>query len=306
MLIATDLVRKYGSHIAVDHVSFEVKKGSCFGLLGPNGAGKTSTIGILAGMVTPDGGSATLDGQAIHPDANAVKAKVGYVPQELAVYEEISAMANLEFFAALYGLGGAERRKRIDRVLELTSLTDRSSEPVAKFSGGMKRRLNIAASLMHEPELLILDEPTVGVDPQSRNAIFDALERLMADGLTILYTSHYMEEVERLCDHIVIMDNGRVVTQGRTVELLNSVSSQSVSVELASPEDAQVIQSRFGARGFAVAQKGNAVEIQSSDIASVLKILVTDCPDVIVSGIQSQRTSLEEVFLSLTGKSLRD
>ena len=197
--------------MAVDDVSFTLGRGELVGLLGPNGAGKTTTVSMVAGLLTPDRGEVLVDGSAVSGDTDPRKRKIGLVPQDLALYDELSARANLRFFGSLYGLTGAALNEAIARTLDLVGLVDRMNDKVGTFSGGMKRRLNLAAGLIHDPDILLLDEPTVGVDPQSRNAIFDNLELLRAGGKALLYTTHYMEEVERLADRIVIIDRGKVI-----------------------------------------------------------------------------------------------
>src|ERR1700691_3142429 len=211
LLSITHLQKRFGDRVAVDDVSFEVRAGETLGLLGPNGAGKTTTLSIMSGLVRPDKGSVSFQGQAVHQDANDLKRCVGLVPQELALYDELSAWANLELFGGLYGLAGEQLAHRAEEALRLVGAGNRRRDRVKGFSGGMKRRLNIAGALLHDPELILLDEPTVGVDPQSRNAIFENLEELKRRGKTLVYTTHYMEEAERLCDHVVIIDHGKVI-----------------------------------------------------------------------------------------------
>jgi ABC-2 type transport system ATP-binding protein len=211
MLRVENLTKRYGQRVAVDAISFGIEQGETVGLLGPNGAGKTTTIAMICGIARPDGGDVSLGGTSMLRNANALKRRVGLVPQDLALYEELSAWANLQLFGGLYGLGDAQLRPRGEAALSLVGLADRSKDRVSTFSGGMKRRLNIAAALLHDPDLILLDEPTVGVDPQSRNAIFDNLEELKGRGKTLLYTTHYMEEAERLCDRVLILDHGRVL-----------------------------------------------------------------------------------------------
>ena len=211
MLDVEQLSKRFGSRTAVDAISFGIGRGETVGLLGPNGAGKTTTIAMISGISKPDGGEVRLDGVSVVRDADALKRRVGLVPQDLALYEELSAWANLQLFGGLYGLGARQLRQRAEAALALVGLADRSGERVGSFSGGMKRRLNIAGALLHDPDLLLLDEPTVGVDPQSRNAIFDNLEELKRRGKTLLYTTHYMEEAERLCDRVLILDHGRIL-----------------------------------------------------------------------------------------------
>jgi ABC-2 type transport system ATP-binding protein len=211
MLEVRALRKTYGDLVAVHDVSFVLRAGEVVGLLGPNGAGKTTTVSMIAGLVTPVSGQVLVAGEPLVGDTDPKKRRIGLVPQDLALYDELSAMANLRFFGALYGLAPDVLRRSIDDALQLVGLTERANDRVSTFSGGMKRRMNLAASLLHDPDILLLDEPTVGVDPQSRNAIFANLETLKARGKALLYTTHYMEEVERLADRVVIVDHGRVV-----------------------------------------------------------------------------------------------
>lgn len=211
MIQAEKLVKRYGRTLAVDGVSISIERGKVLGLLGPNGAGKTTTVSMISGLTVPDSGEVRIDGNPLRSDTDPAKRKLGLVPQDLALYDELSARHNLEFFGSLYELNGAKLDERIASVLLLVGLADRAGDTVKTFSGGMKRRLNLAAGLLHDPDVLLLDEPTVGVDPQSRNAIFDNLEQLKAQGKALLYTTHYMEEAERLADRIVVIDHGRVI-----------------------------------------------------------------------------------------------
>jgi ABC-2 type transport system ATP-binding protein len=211
MLEITRLKKAFGSLQAVDDVSFCVEAGQLVGLLGPNGAGKTTTVSIIAGLLTPDAGAVWIDGQSLGGDTAAPKRRIGLVPQDLALYDELSTRENLRFFGALYGMGGPALDRAMEAALALVGLADRVKDRVKTFSGGMKRRLNLAAGLLHDPDILLLDEPTVGVDPQSRHAIFDNLETLKREGKALLYTTHYLEEAERLADRIVVMDHGRVI-----------------------------------------------------------------------------------------------
>jgi ABC-2 type transport system ATP-binding protein len=276
MLRVENLVKRYGDRVAVDRVSFEVEKGQTVGLLGPNGAGKTTTLSIITGLVVADSGSVHVGGASITSDPNAVKRQIGLVPQDLALYDEISARANLEVFGGLYGLSGATLARAIDGALSRVGLADRSRELVRGYSGGMKRRLNIAGALLHDPDIILLDEPTVGVDPQSRNAIFDNLEALKARGKTIVYTTHYMEEAERLCDRIVIIDHGRVLADDTLGGLQARVQSQSRLL----------------------------IDIDPAAGPSALRALAEAGIDV--RGSTTESASLESVFLTLTGRSLRD
>jgi ABC-2 type transport system ATP-binding protein len=211
MLQVKQLRKTFGTLVAVDDVSFDVAGGQLVGLLGPNGAGKTTTVSMVAGLVTPDKGEVLIGGSPLTGDTDPKKRRIGLVPQDLALYDELSARANLRFFGALYNLSGAALEKAIAVAVDLVGLSDRVGDAVKTYSGGMKRRLNLAAGLLHDPDILLLDEPTVGVDPQSRNAIFENLETLKARGKALLYTTHYMEEVERLADRIVVVDHGKVI-----------------------------------------------------------------------------------------------
>jgi len=219
MLEVSHLRKAYGQLVAVSDVSFTLQRGELMGLLGPNGAGKTTTVSMIAGLVTPDAGEVRIAGEALKGDADPKKLRIGLVPQDLALYEELTAQDNLLFFGALFGLSGAAADAAITSVLTLVGLADRRRDRVGTFSGGMKRRLNLAAGLLHDPDILLLDEPTVGVDPQSRNAIFDNLEELKRRGKALLYTTHYMEEAERLADRVVIIDRGCVIANESVAQL---------------------------------------------------------------------------------------
>lgn len=216
VLEVTGLRKSYKDTVAVDGVCFAVQEGETYGLLGPNGAGKTTAISMVVGILDPDAGEVRVDGR---PVTTKVKATIGYVPQELAVYPDLTARENLRFFATLYGLRRAEARRRTAEVLELVGLSDRAGEAVSTFSGGMSRRINIAIGLLNRPRLLVLDEPTAGVDPQSRNSILDSVQRLAAGGVAVLYTTHYMEEAQRLCDRVGIIDRGRMLAEGSPAEM---------------------------------------------------------------------------------------
>ncbi|APV48526.1 hypothetical protein BWI17_01775 [Betaproteobacteria bacterium GR16-43] len=221
MLQARDLWKSYGKKAAVSGVSLDVNAGEIVGLLGPNGAGKSTTVAMLCGLTIPDTGTVTVGGVPVGDDGSLVKRRIGLVPQDISLYEDYAAIANLELFGALYGLEGAALKDRARAALELVGLSDRARDKPQSFSGGMKRRLNIACALVHDPDVLLLDEPTAGVDPQSRNAIFENLELLRSRGKALLYTTHYMEEAERLCDRVVIMDHGVVAASDRKEALLD-------------------------------------------------------------------------------------
>ena len=310
VLLSVDHVSKsYGARLAVDRVSFKVMRGQTVGLLGPNGAGKSTTVGMICGLLPRDGGSITLDGEPVGQGANGAKRKIGFVPQDLALYEELSALENLKLFGALYGLGGAHLKQRCDAALALVNLADRAADKPATFSGGMKRRLNIAAALLHDPQLLILDEPTVGVDPQSRNAIFDTLETLKAQGRSLIYTSHYMEEVERLADHIVIIDHGKVLADESPAALYRRLPAQAaLNAELAQAPAAALLDAIAGQPGVTgVRADGSQLDIGLAAAAHAAPLLAwLDAQGCQLLHFATAKTSLENIFLNLTGRSLRD
>lgn len=224
-----DLVKHFGKHEAVKGVSFTIGQGEIFGLLGPNGAGKSTTINMMCGYLSSTSGDTIVDGISVSKEPRKVKRMIGVVPQEIALYKDLSSLENLEFFGQLYGLSPKERKERAAEVLQFVGLYDRRKEPIKNFSGGMQRRINMAVAMIHRPRFLMMDEPTVGVDPQSRENIFETIERLRDQGTTILYTTHYMEEAERMCNHIAIMDDGRIIAMG-TLEQLLALRDQSREV----------------------------------------------------------------------------
>jgi ABC-2 type transport system ATP-binding protein len=308
VLEATGLRKSYGNLAAVAGVSLRAGKGETIGLLGPNGAGKTTTVSIMAGLVRPDAGEVRINGRVLSGDTDAAKRDIGLVPQDLGLYEEMSARENLRLFGALYSLDGARLKRAMDEALDLVGLRDRAKDKVMNFSGGMKRRLNLAAALLHDPQLLLLDEPTVGVDPQSRNAIFDNLEALKKRGKTLLYTTHYMEEAERLCDRLVIIDHGKVIAddtlQGlhRLVPVANLLTVELENAHL----NADDLRSVAGVAS--VELHGDTLKIGvrdlSADSAGILAWLAEHGHPF--QHLASERASLETVFLNLTGRSLRD
>ena len=306
--IDVDGIRKtFGTFTAVDGISFSVAAGEIFGLLGPNGAGKSTSIGMIAGLVTPDAGRVSIAETALDGAEAAYKQRLGLVPQELALYEATSARANLELFGALYGLAGTTLRERCDAALQLVGLADRARERPETFSGGMKRRLNIACALVHDPDVLLLDEPTVGVDPQSRNAIFDNLEALRARGKAIVYTTHYMEEVERLADRIVIIDHGRLVAEGTLGELIRRLpAAQTLEFEFDDAAAAAALGDPATLPGAQVAQA--VLKVPSNDIAATTRQVLdlAGRRGIALRRVDSQRATLEDVFLALTGRQLRD
>ena len=309
LLSVNQVSKSYGARKAVDGVSFQVRQGQTVGLIGPNGAGKSTTVGMICGLLRSDSGSIVMDGQAIAQGSSEAKRKIGFVPQDLALYDDLSSLENLKLFGALYGLKGALLKQRCEQALALVNLADRAHDKPATYSGGMKRRLNIAAALLHDPQLLILDEPTVGVDPQSRNAIFDTLEALQAQGRSLIYTSHYMEEVERLADHIVIIDHGKVLADETPDALYRRLPAQAaLRAELAAAPGAALLagaQAQPGVTG--VSADGNALDIGLADAAHAPAVLAWLAQQgVPLLHFATAKTSLENIFLNLTGRSLRD
>ena len=307
MLQVQNLSKAYASRQVVADVSFDVAPGQIVGLLGPNGAGKSTTVAMICGLTAPDRGSASLAGQRIDADDSAVKRRIGLVPQDIALFEDLSALRNLETFGALYGLKGALLRERCAAALELVGLTERARDKPATFSGGMKRRLNIACALVHDPDILLLDEPTVGIDPQSRNAIFDNLETLKARGKTMIYTTHYMEEAERLCDRIVIMDHGKVIANDTLAGLYRQLPvSATLELEIDAGVNIEALRQQPGVRT-ASQENGRltvGVDSLSTTAATVLAWLAGQGHRV--NRISSGRANLETLFLALTGRQLRD
>lgn len=303
------LMKRYGALQAVDGITFSVSRGETLGLLGPNGAGKTTTVSMIAGILKPDSGEIRLEGHALRGDTDPVKHRIGLVPQELALFEQLSARGNLETFGGLYGLSGSGLKRAVAAQLELVGLADRAAEPVSTFSGGMKRRLNLAAALLHEPKLLILDEPTVGVDPQSRNALFDNLETLKKAGLTLIYTSHYMEEVERLCDRIVIMDHGRVLKDNTLAELHRELPVANVlKIECIGALEPWLAELQQVDGVLSLERENGALSIGLGELGAGSAAVLTWLHQrgIVINHVSSERASLETIFLNLTGRSLRD
>jgi ABC-2 type transport system ATP-binding protein len=309
MLQVRRLDKRYGERHAVQSVSFGLARGQTLGLIGPNGAGKTTTVGLLCGLLAADSGEILVNGEAIGPGRSAVKQLIGMVPQEVALYEDLSAQENLKLFGALYGLRGALLQRRCADVLVLVNLADRAKHRVREFSGGMKRRLNIAAALLHEPQLLVLDEPTVGVDPQSRNAIFDCLETLKRGGRSLIYTSHYMEEVERLADHIVVMDHGKIIADATPAQLFARLpATASLKLELAHPPTTEMLAQLAvhpAVAGLVPSELSLSIALhQASDALGVMVWLNAQGYQPV--HFETAKARLEDVFLTLTGRNLRD
>lgn len=303
------LSKSFGDITAVDGVSFHIAPGETYGLLGPNGAGKTTTISMVCGLLTPDAGSATIAGLTVGPREVEAKRHVGLVPQDLAIYPDLTGRENLDFFGRVQGIGKDDLKRRVGEVLEVVGLADRQDDRTDEYSGGMKRRLNIAIGLLHEPSLLILDEPTVGVDPQSRNAILESVETLATAGMSVLYTTHYMEEAERLCDRIGIVDHGSVIAEGTRRELLARLEeSDRVRIEADGPLVDAAAELRLLHQISSVTVDGGALEIAAVDAGHHLPRILDVCARqrVIVTGVRVEEPDLETVFLHLTGRALRE
>jgi linearmycin/streptolysin S transport system ATP-binding protein len=310
MLQVNGVYKRYGDLVAVDTVSFRVEPGETVGVLGPNGAGKTTTISMIAGLLAPDRGEVLIEGRVAHGDSDPLKRRIGLVPQELALHDELSANQNLALFGAIYGLKGAALQGSMAAALDLAGLADRAKDRVGTFSGGMKRRLNLAAALLHEPQILLLDEPTVGVDPQSRNAIFSSLEELRRQRKTLVYTTHYMEEAERLCDRIVIIDHGKVIAND-TLEAVRRLVPQVnlLEVELVDPDGAAWCQRLRLVEGVDLAElEGSLLRVTMRDLTETTPRVLgwLHQNGVAYRHLASQRADLETVFLSLTGRKVRN
>ena len=309
VLVCRGLTKRYGDRVAVDGVSFEVAAGECYGLLGPNGAGKTTTISLVCGLLNGDGGEVTVEGNPVTLRSLEAKARIGYVPQDIALYPDLDARENLKFFGRLYGLKGAVLDARVTAALEVVGLADRSSEKIERYSGGMKRRANIAAGLLHEPALLVLDEPTVGVDPQSRHAILETVHELATQGVAVLYTTHYMEEAERLCDRVGIIDEGRLEAEGTRRELVARLGQRDrLRIGVVGEGRSLVERCRERFPEAEVIVNDGVVELLAAGGRRLLADLVREAEavGVEITGVEVIEPDLEAVFLHLTGKALRD
>lgn len=303
------LTRNFDDLVAVDDISFDVKTGEIFSLLGPNGAGKSTTISMLSCLLKPTGGDAVVMGHSVIHDTQGVKASIGVVPQDIALYEDLSARENLTFWGRMYGLRGNLLKERVDAVLQLIGLEDRQKGRVGKFSGGMKRRVNIGVALLHQPQVIIMDEPTVGIDPQSRRHILDGVIALNQEGVTVFYTTHYMEEAQELSDHIAIMDHGKLIASGTHAELVQIVGEQDrIDLTLNDPAEPLVEQWRQIEGVHQVSAEDGSVCLLADDSNSVLPIIfeIAASAGVRISTVAIQEPNLETVFLHLTGRALRD
>ena len=308
MISVQGLAKRFGELRAVDRISFEVGRGELFGLLGPNGAGKTTTISMVSGLLRPDEGTVVLGDYDLWKSPGQAKRLLGLVPQEVALYEVFNARENLFFWGGLYGVPRGELRKNVEQVLQRVGLAERAREPVSRYSGGMKRRLNLAIGLVHRPQVLLLDEPTVGIDPQARNAILEVIRDIAAQGTTILFTTHHLEEAEKLCDRIAIMDHGRILQTGSVRELAKVVGDR----------DVITLRGKFSAAQIRACLEQEPVSLVSvADQMTTLSLAKDDYglsslvgrlsqAGIELADLSVQKPTLESVFLKLTGRELRD
>lgn len=310
MLETEELKKVFKGKTAVDGVNLYMDKGESVGLLGPNGAGKSTTISMISSLIKPTSGDVKLKGQSVLKDPGIIRNVLGVVPQEIALYEELTAYENLKFFGRIYGLKGKELEAKIQEVLEIVGLKERQKEIVKTYSGGMQRRVNMAAAMLHEPELLIMDEPTVGIDPQSRTHILDTVRHLNQEkGLTVLYTSHYMEEVERLCDRVYIMDHGQIIASGTKDELKSILSGEEtilIDLDRPYPDLVTDLQSHDGIRQTIETEKGLKLIVPKGSklLGSIFQVAERHQAQIL--NVNVKVPTLEDVFLHLTGRKLRD
>lgn len=305
----TDLTKKFGDLAAVDKINLKIEEGEIFGFLGPNGAGKSTTIHLICGLLRPDTGQVTVLGKEVKKEPDFTKENIGIVPQEIAIYEDLSAYENVQFFAGLYGLRGQELKARVLEALEFVGLDDQAKRLPSEFSGGMKRRLNIACALAHRPKLIIMDEPTVGIDPQSRNHILQSVRKLNQMGCTIIYTSHYMEEVEELCSRVAIMDHGKIIAEGSIDELkaiITNTSSVWITVDSVRQVDEAKLRGINGVLNIEIEE--NLIKVNSSNDLNNLDRIISyfTASQIPIKNIENKAPDLETVFLTLTGRKLRD
>lgn len=305
----TNAVKRYGDKLSVDHLNMKIEAGEIFGLLGPNGAGKSTTINMIVGLLPMDQGKISVDGIDVKEQPLEVKRRIGLVPQDLALYENMPAADNVAFFGRLYGLRGGQLKERVQEALRFVGLEERAKQLPQTFSGGMKRRLNIACSIVHHPKLIIMDEPTVGIDPQSRNHILESVRQLNRMGSTVIYTSHYMEEVAALCDRVAIVDQGRVIACGTEQELRDRVAGEEKIIMKASGVgEAVLAELKQHPRIIRMVQNENGFELFTRSSQNELQDILYICAkhDAVIHSVVCEQPTLETLFLNLTGRTLRD
>lgn len=304
-----DVVKRYDSTLSVDHLNLTIDKGEVFGLLGPNGAGKSTTIKMISGLLKADQGEIEVDGLSVRKNTLEVKSRIGVVPQEIAVYGNMTAKENLKFFGKLYGLKGRELEERVEEALDFVGLADKSKDKPLTFSGGMKRRLNIACAIVHQPKLIIMDEPTVGIDPQSRNHILESVRELNRQGATVIYTSHYMEEVEAISTRIGIMDHGRLIALGPMKELVAQVEQEEklvIETEYLSSDAEEEIRRHPSVQKVILEEGVLEIYMQQSQLYLQDILFILSKHEVRIVSLKSIEPNLETLFLALTGRKLRD
>ena len=309
VLEVKSLRKVFGDLTAVDRISFDVEEGEIFGFLGPNGAGKTTTISMICGLLEPTDGDVHVEGVSIRKNPRAVKRRLGVVPQDVAIYEELSARQNLKFWGGIFNLSGARLNGRVDELLEQVGLSDRADEPTKKFSGGMKRRLNLALGLVHDPKLILLDEPTVGIDPQARHKILDIVKNTVSTGRTVLYTTHYLEEAEDLCDRLAIIDHGQILAQGTVPELkaqLGEGSLLTLQGSFTAPDLQEATARIEGLLPLEIEDQRAMLLVgsQGPGVSRTLESLFAR--GLTFDDITIKEPNLEDLFLKLTGRDLRD
>ena len=309
MIKVRSISKSFGNIEAVKNVSFTIDKGEIFGILGPNGAGKSTIVNILNTLVKPDKGDVMIDGINIRDDGDTIKLIMGVVPQEIALYEELSAYENLMFWGGLYDIPKPELKANVNNTLEIVDLVNRKDDRIKTFSGGMKRRINIACALLHNPRILVLDEPTVGVDPQNRNHIFEVIERLNNEGMTMIYTTHYMEEAERFCDKIAIIDVGGIIAQG-TLKELRKISDVKdlITVKLADSDNEIISRITSANPLYRFDSLSDTLKVECASISRDISVIINHIQSSggVIERIYTQGTNLESIYLKLTGKELRD
>jgi len=311
ILEVKELVKKYGDFTAVNGISFDIKEGEIFSLLGPNGAGKTTTISMLSTLYVPTSGEATIGGHSVTKEQMAVRNLIGVVPQELALYEDLSARENLVFWGQMYGLSGKSLKTRVDEVLEQIGLTEKAKDRVKTYSGGMKRRVNIGVGLLHKPKLLFMDEPTVGIDPQSRRAILDSVKDLNKNGMTVLYTTHYMEEAAELSDRVGIIDHGELIALGTQAELTKQVGQmETLILHVGENDDPEALAAAI--RTLKMVRKADVTDhtvtviVPKAEEALAPAVTKANELGIKIHSVDIREPNLEAVFLHLTGRALRD